>query len=204
MVEVVTVVFAGAVLLVAAGLGTLVLTYVLYAAGQVFSNAAELFSSYVVGAFEGLAQAADDRVRYRNIQADILSNVRPLSRSARVNRQFVQAAEATKCISAALKVTKTAMDTCCEVQKFTAQAQGATDMSEVEWEPLCVSLRQRVLDSIDVTLSSLVDCPNAVKERRILKQTVALHSLRQVCETCELMRYTVAKAPPLCSPAASL
>jgi hypothetical protein len=204
MTDVITIVFVGLILLIATGLGALMLTYVAYAAGQFLSDASDYLSSHIGAAFVNLEQAAQDNARYRRIKDEILRTYRPKPNGHRIDQEFVHAAEATKSISAGMKVLKSSMETCCDVQRFAAQAAGATNIAEIEWDPLCVSLRHKVVDTIDVTLGSLQTYPLLTADRRLLKQTVALTSLRQICEDCELMRYTVKSAPPLCGPAAAM
>ena len=204
MTDLITAVFVGTLLLLAAGLVALMLTYAAYAVGQVLSSLSDHLSARIRAAFANVEQSASDQSRFRKVRDEIRQRIRPKTAGHRVDQQFVQAAEATRCISAGLKVVKSSMENCCDVQKFTAQAVGATDMAEVEWDPLCLSLRHNVVDTIDVTLESLQDYPLLTTDSRVLKQIVALRSLRQICEDCELMRYTVKAVPNLCSPAASM
>jgi hypothetical protein len=204
MSDLLTVVLAGAALLLAAGLGALILTYLAYASGWALSTVIGRFSSRIGTAFFHAAQTAEDQFRYSQVKEEIYARIRPQVGSGGIDRQFVQAAQATKCIATALKSTSRAMETCCDVQSFSARAQGAREMAEVEWDPLCVQLRQRVVDSIDVTLECLEEHPGLASERALLKQAVALRALRQVCEDCELLKFSVSAAPALCSPAASL
>jgi len=204
MTDLVTAVFVGTLLLVAAGLVALTLTYAAYAVGQALSRLSEDLSARVSAAFANVQQSAYDHSNFRKVRDEIRQRLRPKAAGHQVDQHFVRAAEATRCISAALKVVKTSMENCCDVQRFAAQAVGAVEMAEIEWDPLCVDLRHKVIDTIDVTLESLQDYSLLTTDPRVLKQSVALHSLRQICEDCELMRYSVNAVPPLCTPAASM
>ena len=65
-----------------------------------------------------------------------------------------------------------------------------------------MNLRGNVLDGIDVSLEALVNYPFV--DRKVLKQHIGLGAIRERCEDCELLKYSVAEAPALCSPAKSL
>lgn len=108
----------------------------------------------------------------------------------------------TKRISSSLAFVKDATKTCCEIHKFTAQVRGATDMQDIAWDPVCMTLRGNVLDGIDVSLETLANYPFV--DRKVLKQHIGLGAIRERCEDCELLKYSVAEAPALCSPAKSL
>jgi len=97
---------------------------------------------------------------------------------------------------------KDATKTCCDIQKFTAQVRGANDMQDIAWDPVCSNLRQYVLDGIDVALEALGSYP--LMDRKVLKQQIGMGAIRERCEDCELLKYSVAEAPALCSPAKSL
>jgi hypothetical protein len=67
---------------------------------------------------------------------------------------------------------------------------------------VCSNLRQYVLDGIDVALEALGSYP--LMDRKVLKQQIGMGAIRERCEDCELLKYSVAEAPTLCSPAKSL
>ena len=204
MAEFLFILVAGAALLIVAGFGALALTYLTYAAGRVLGVFAEHLSARVGAAFTDFAESADDHARRRRMQEEIFVGAQSRKQSGRVDREFVAAAQATKCLSSAFKVVKNSMETCCELQRFTAQAQGAVEMAEVEWDPLCASLRERVADSLDVSLALLQAYPRVAADRLLLKQLIAMRSLRGICADCELLRYSVRDAPALCTPASSM
>lgn len=74
--------------------------------------------------------------------------------------------------------------------------------SEIEWEPACAGVRRRVIDTADVTLDHLARYP--LMDAKLLKQSIAVQALRDVCLECELLRYTMQEAPLFCSPARSM
>ncbi|MGD1156532.1 MAG: hypothetical protein ABSA41_11955 [Terriglobia bacterium] len=159
--------------------------------------------------WEGLAQRfskwevrADADERRARIEEQINSRSRASNSSREVDSTFVQAAEMSKRISSSLALVKDATKTCCDIQKFTAQVRGANDMQDIAWDPVCSNLRRYVLDGIDVALDALGSYP--IMDRKILKQHVGLGALRETCEDCELLKYSVADAPALCSPAKSM
>jgi hypothetical protein len=196
------IVLAGVALLIAAGSGALLLTYSAYAGGHLLADSAEKMTDRVSSAFDAVGDSADDKARHRRIYEEIMGSLQPPPGG--IHRKFIQASEATKCINAALKATKTAMTTCCDVQRFTAQAMGATEMYEVTFDPVCMSLRSRVVDTIDVSVDMIEAYPSLMSDPRLLKQAIALKSLQRICIDCELLHYSAAQVPLLCTPAASM
>lgn len=172
--------------------------YLVYAVPVAWSRSwdsvAEGFSRW-----EAKADADERRAR---IEEQMNHRNRTGSSNRDVDATFVQAAEMSKRISSAVALVKDATKTCCEIHKFTAQVRGVTDMEEVAWDPVCSNLRRYVLDGIDVVLKALGSYP--LMDRKILKQHIGLGTIRERCEDCELLKYAVAEAPPLCSPARSL
>jgi len=184
---------------------------------SVLAIAAAVFVCYLVytlprawsRSWEGLAQRfskwearADADERRARIEDQINNRSRASNSSREVDSTFVQAAEMSKRISSSLALVKDATKTCCDIQKFTAQVRGANDMQDIAWDPVCSNLRRYVLDGIDVALDALGSYP--IMDRKILKQHVGLGALRETCEDCELLKYSVADAPALCSPAKSM
>jgi len=184
---------------------------------SVLAIAAAVFVCYLVytlprawsRSWEGLAQRfskwevkADADERRARIEEQINIRSRASNSSREVDSTFVQAAEMSKRISSSLALVKDATKTCCDIQKFTAQVRGANDMQDIAWDPVCSNLRRYVLDGIDVALDALGSYP--IMDRKILKQHVGLGALRETCEDCELLKYSVADAPALCSPAKSM
>jgi hypothetical protein len=108
----------------------------------------------------------------------------------------------TKRIASSLAFVKDATKTCCDIQKFTAQVRGTNDMQDIACDPVCSNLRRYVLDGIDVALEALGSYP--FMDRKLLKQHIGLGAIRERCEDCELLKYSVAEVPALCSPAKSL
>lgn len=203
MAEFLLLLVAAAALVAVAGCGSLLLSYTAYAGLQWLGDAAESLSARVGAAFSGLSEAADARARRRQVAGDIAGSLRPPGRGG-IDQQFVAASAATRCVSASLKATAAAMETCCDIQRFTAYAAGVSEMADVEFDPICYGLRQKVTDTLDVTLEALEGYPGLFGDRRLLKQAIALRALRTVCVECELLRYSVAEAPVLCTPAASM
>ena len=179
--------------------------------------AAAVFVSYLAYALprwwsntrEGVAQKfsqwearADADERRARVEAQVHNRSTARHSGRDVDATFVQAAEMTKRISSSLAFVKDATKTCCEIHKFTAQVRGATDMQDIAWDPVCSNLRRDVLDGIDVALQALGSYP--FMDRKVLKQHIGLGAIRERCEDCELLKYSVAEAPALCSPAKSL
>ncbi len=152
-----------------------------------------------LSSWEARASANDRRAR---VEAQLSNRMGVRKQGRDVDSNYVQASETTKRISAALGLTKDATKTCCDIQKFKGQVCGATNMQDLQEDSLCVNLRQYVLDSIDVALETLESYPSM--ERKVLKQYVSLGAMRERCVDCELLKYSVANAPQLCSPAKSM
>jgi hypothetical protein len=173
-------------------------SYLAYALPRVWSHTRE-------GVAQGFARweaRADADERRARVEAQINNRSGPRNPGRDVDTTFVQAAELTKRIASSLAFVKEATKTCCDIQKFTAQVRGATDMQDVAWDPVCSNLRQYVLDGIDVALQALGTYP--FMDRKVLKQHIGLGAIRERCENCELLKYSVTKAPALCSPAKSM
>jgi hypothetical protein len=172
--------------------------YLAYALPRVWSDAWDGVARGLSG-WEARANADERRAR---VEAQINKRSGAWRPGRDVDATFVKAAELTKRIASSLAFAKEATKTCCDIQKFTAQVRGATDMENIAWDPVCMNLRQYVLDGIDVALEALGSYP--FMDRKLLKQHIGLGSIRERCEDCELLKYSVAEAPALCSPAKSL
>lgn len=169
--------------------------YLTYKLPMAWSRALDGLSEHV-SRWEAKADADERRTR---VEEQINDGSRTWNAGREVDPTFVHAARMTKRISSALALVKDATKTCCEIQKFTAEVRGASDMRDIAWDPVCANLRRYVLDGIDVALDALARYP--VMDRKILKQHIGLGAIRTTCEDCELLRYTLAEAPPLCWPA---
>lgn len=159
--------------------------------------------------WDGLAQGfsrweakADADERRARIEDQINNGGRVTNSSRGVDSTFVRAAEMSKRISYSLALVKDATKTCCDIQKFTAQVRGVDDMQDIAWDPVCSNLRQYVQVGLEIALEALKSYP--IMDRKILKQSIGLDVIRETCAECELLRYTVAGAPALCTPAKSL
>jgi len=183
---------------VAAFAAALLVCYLAYTLPRVWSG---LWGSLAQGFFEWEAKADADARRAR-IEEQIKSRSRARNSGRDVDSTFVEAAALSERITSSLTLVKNATKTCCEIQRFTAQVRGAQEMQEVTWDPVCSNLRRYVLDAIDVALDALGSY--TIMDRKILKQHIGLSAVRGTCEDCELLKYTVADAPVLCTPAKSL
>lgn len=153
-------------------------------------------------AFSRWEERVDAEMRRARVEAQVNNRRGTRDPGRGVDSTFVQAAELTKRISSSLALVKDATKTCCDIQKFTAQVRGAIDMQDIAWDPVCSNLRRYVLDGIDVALEALGSYP--FMDRKMLKQHIGLGAIRERCEDCELLRYSVGDAPALCSPAKSM
>ena len=172
--------------------------YLAYALPRVWSNTWD----GVARGFSWWEARANADERRAHVEAQVNSRSGARNPGRDVDSTFVRAAEMTKRIASSLAFVKDATKTCCDIQKFTAQVRGANDMQDLAWDPVCSNLRQYVLDGIDVALEALGNYP--LMDRKILKQHIGLAGIRERCEDCELLKYSVAEAPALCSPAKSL
>jgi hypothetical protein len=186
------------ILLAATVLAFIAATFICYLAYRLPGAWAGAWASVEQG-FAGW-EAKEEAGRRRARIVDQIYGGAGKRRSGRgVDPAFVQAAEITKAVSCSLAFVKDAASTCCEIQRFTAQVHGAQEMHDVAWDPVCSDLRRNVLDGIDVALEALRNYPFV--DRKILKQRIGLEAIRGTCEDCELLKYSTADAPLLCSPA---
>jgi hypothetical protein len=172
--------------------------YLAYTLPRVWSNTQE----GVAQRFSRWEASANANERRARVEAQVNNRGGARNPGRDVDSTFVQAAEMTKRITSSLAFVKDATKTCCDIQKFTAQVRGANDMQDIAWDPVCSNLRQYVLDGIDVALEALGSYP--LMDRKVLKQQIGMGAIRERCEDCELLKYSVAEAPALCSPAKSL
>jgi hypothetical protein len=172
--------------------------YLAYSLPRVWSGASDGMDR----AFSRWEERADADRRRARVQVQVNSRRGVRNPGPGVDSTFIQAAELTKRISSSLALVKDATKTCCDIQKFTAQVRGAIDMQDIAWDPVCSNLRRYVLDGIDVALEALGAYP--FMDRKMLKQHIGLGAIRERCEDCELLKYSVAEVPALCSPAKSM
>jgi hypothetical protein len=169
--------------------------YLTYAIPSYAARAASGFASRL----DGIEEHFESKSRRAQIEEELQARRNNRRSRKGVDHVVVEAAEAMQSISIGLKMVKEATGTCCEIQLLTADMLGVAHMEDVEWDPVCVNLRQNVLETIDVALEHLDSYP--IVNRKVIKQGVALRGFVRVCEDCELLKYSRNGAPLLCRPA---
>jgi hypothetical protein len=95
------------------------------------------------------------------------------------------------------EVPKT-IERCVKIHRFAALVAGAEFVYEIALTPECFSLRQRVITLLDATVVKLEIYPLLPEDDGLLKNTVALRKIRDICRCCPYLDHPVHQAPALC------
>ncbi|MGH3426805.1 MAG: hypothetical protein ACRD3Q_06460, partial [Terriglobales bacterium] len=92
------------------------------------------------------------------------------------------------------------VNVCNEIHHYAADVLAVEHMDELEDHAVCAAFRGRVVETIDVTLDSLLKS-DVSTDVTAAKMLISLDRVRDVCADCQLLQFTRANLPKLCDPA---